>query len=109
MTRFVEVAQVDHIETGAPIVVNVRETSVAVFKVAGRLYALDDCCVRCGSSIAAGRLCGSEVTCSGCDWRYDVTTGRVDGVSALRIDTFAVKTVGESVMLADTVTPPHEA
>jgi len=102
--RFVEVARVDHIATGAPVVVIVRETAVAVFKVAERLFAVDDACVRCGSSIAAGSLCGSEVTCSGCDWRYDVTNGQVNGVPALHIDTFEVRTVGGRVMVADKLT-----
>ena len=67
MTRFVEIAQVSDLAAGAPLVVVVRETAVAVFKVQGRLFAIDDSCVRCGSSIAAGSLSGSQVTCSGCD------------------------------------------
>jgi len=103
MTQFVEVARTDHIAAGAPLVVTVSETAVAVFNVEGRLFAIDNSCVRCGSSLAAGALGGREVTCSGCDWRYDVTNGQVNGVPALRIDTFEVRTVGARVMLANTV------
>jgi 3-phenylpropionate/trans-cinnamate dioxygenase ferredoxin component len=108
ITQFVEIATLDHIAAGAPIVVTVCETAVAVFNVAGGLFAIDDSCVRCGSSLAAGSLSGSDVTCSGCDWRYDVTNGRVNGVPALRIDTFEVRTVGARVMVADRVSSDPE-
>lgn len=103
MTQFVEVATLGHIAAGAPIVVTVGETAVAVFKVGGCLFAIDNTCVRCGSSLAAGLLCGPEISCPGCDWRYDVTNGGVNGVPALRIDTFEVRTFGARVMLADSV------
>ena len=110
MTRFVEVARLQHIAAGAPIVVIVRETAVAVFKVDGRLFAIEDSCVRCGASIAAGSLRGSEVTCSGCDWRYDVVNGRVDGIPALQVETFEVRTQGARVLVADPVKPkPDDA
>lgn len=103
LSHFVEVARLDHVVAGAAVVVTVCQTTVAVFNVGGRLYAVEDACVRCGSSIAAGSLHGSEVTCHGCDWRYDVTTGCVNGVPALRIDTFEVKTVGARIMVANNV------
>jgi nitrite reductase/ring-hydroxylating ferredoxin subunit len=75
-------------------------SAVALFDVNGRLYAVEDACMRCGSSIAAGLLAGAEITCNGCSWRYDVTTGCVKGVPALRVNVFEVKTVGARVMVA---------
>jgi 3-phenylpropionate/trans-cinnamate dioxygenase ferredoxin component len=83
--------------------VSVNGTAIAVFNIDGSLFAVDDSCVRCGSSLAAGLLSGSQITCSKCDWRYDVTNGRVNGIPALRIDTFEVRTVGARVMVADAV------
>ena len=102
-SRFVEVGRLDHIVEGTAIVVAISGTKIAVVNVGGRLYALDDSCVRCGSSLAAGSLRGKEVTCPRCDWRYDVTNGQVNGVPALRTDTFEVKTIGCQVMVADDV------
>ena len=101
MTQFVKVATLDDIVAGAAAVVTVGETTVARFEVNGRLYAVEDGCMRCGSSIAAGLLAGAEITCNGCSWRYDVTTGAVKGVQALRGKTFEVKTVGAHVMVAE--------
>jgi nitrite reductase/ring-hydroxylating ferredoxin subunit len=63
------------------------------------VFAVDDSCVRCGSSLAAGTLRGTIVLCSGCDWLYDITTGCVNGIPALQVDTFEVKIVGPTVML----------
>jgi len=103
MAAFVDIARLDHILAGAAIVVSVNGTAIAVFNIDGSLFAVDDSCVRCGSSLAAGLLSGSHVTCSKCEWRYDVTNGRVNGIPALRIDTFEVRTVGARVMVADTV------
>jgi nitrite reductase/ring-hydroxylating ferredoxin subunit len=100
MAQFVEVARLDRIVAGAAAVVTVCEVAVAVFNVDGFLYAVEDVCMNCGSSIAAGVLLGGDVTCSGCKWRYEVTTGRVKGVPALRINTFEVKTVGARIMVA---------
>jgi nitrite reductase/ring-hydroxylating ferredoxin subunit len=100
MTQFVEVARLDHIIGGAAAVVTVGETAVALFDVDGRLYAVEDACMRCGSSIAAGLLAGAEITCNGCSWRYNVTTGCVKEVPALRVNTFEVRTVGARVMVA---------
>ncbi|HTI48949.1 MAG TPA: Rieske 2Fe-2S domain-containing protein [Casimicrobiaceae bacterium] len=100
MPQFVEVARLDEFVAGAPIVVCVSDTSVAVFSIGGQLFAIEDACVRCGASLSSGSLHDHEVTCARCEWQYDVTNGRVNGVPALRIDTFSVRTTGARVMVA---------
>ena len=101
--RFVDVGRLDHIVDGTAVVVTISGTTIAVVNIGGRLYALDDSCVRCGSSLAAGLLRGTQITCPRCDWRYDVTNGQVNGVPALRTDTFEVRTVGCHIIVADQV------
>jgi len=56
---------------------------------------------RCGASLAAGTLDGCDVECAECGWRYDVVTGCVRGVPTLRLDTFAVQTLGEIISVAN--------
>jgi 3-phenylpropionate/trans-cinnamate dioxygenase ferredoxin subunit len=85
--------------------VTLGDTAVALFNVDGRIFAVEDTCVRCGSSLAPGALQGHDVTCPGCGWRYDVRTGCVIGVPALCIDTFKVEIVDSEVMVATTATP----
>jgi nitrite reductase/ring-hydroxylating ferredoxin subunit len=90
----------DRIAPGTGIVVTIAGDAIALYNVGGRIFALDDHCVRCGSSLASGVLEGALVSCSGCDWQYDVTTGCVCGVPALCIDTFEVKIEGPWVLVA---------
>jgi nitrite reductase/ring-hydroxylating ferredoxin subunit len=101
MTSFVEIEGRASVETGSAIrTVIGDDCAIAVFNADGRLFAVDDLCVRCGSSLALGTLRGTVVCCSGCDWRYDVTTGCVNGVPTLRIDTFEVRTDAGRIMVA---------
>jgi nitrite reductase/ring-hydroxylating ferredoxin subunit len=104
MTDFVEVSCLDRIAPGAATVVAGADGPIALFNVDGRVFAVDDSCVRCGSSLAAGALDGNHVSCPGCDWRYDVATGCVNGIPALQIDTFEVRVVDSRVMVATTHT-----
>jgi nitrite reductase/ring-hydroxylating ferredoxin subunit len=99
MPTFIDIASVDRIAPGTAIVVTVATETIALFNVDGRVYALEDICVRCGSSLAAGALDGMAVTCSGCDWQYDLSTGCVNGIPALQIDTFEVTIVDAHIML----------
>jgi len=100
MPDFAEVARLDQIKSGTATVVSVAASAVALFNVEGRLFAVDDCCVRCGSSLASGTLQGVAVACPGCNWQYDVTNGCVQGIAALCIDTFEVKIEDSRVMVA---------
>lgn len=100
MPDFAEVARLDQTKPGTATLVTVRGDAVALFNVEGRLFAVDDSCVRCGSSLALGTLHGVAVACPGCNWQYDVTNGRVHGVPALCIDTFEVRIEDSQVMVA---------
>ena len=105
MPELIEIASVDGVPAGTAIVVHVAGVPVALFNLDGSMFAVQDTCVRCGSSLAHGTLAGPEVACSGCDWHSDVTTGRVSGVPALRLETFRVTTVGQRVLVRDPVKP----
>ncbi len=103
MTDFVEVSRLERIGPGCGIVVTGEHGAIALFNSDGRIFAVDDACVRCGSSLAAGTLIETQVRCSGCDWRYDIMTGCVNGIPALKIDTFAVRVVDSRVMISTTL------
>lgn len=102
MSDFVDVASIDHVISGTGALVNVSGTAVALFNVNGQIFAIDDRCVRCGSSLAAGKLQSTVISCSGCDWQYDVTTGCLNGLPALRTETFQVKLVNARILIAMT-------
>ena len=98
--RLVTIARLDQLAPGRGVSVAVAGDAIALFRIDGRTFAIDDACARCGSSLAGGTLRGATVVCNGCGWEYDVRTGAVIGVPALRIDTFEVTVVDSVVMLA---------
>jgi nitrite reductase/ring-hydroxylating ferredoxin subunit len=102
----VKIAHLDQIAPGGMTKVATAVATIALFNLGGRIFALDDPCVRCGRSLAEGTLRGNEVSCPGCDWRYDVTNGCVNGIPALRTETFEVTVVDACIMLAG-VPPPE--
>ncbi|HSQ80629.1 MAG TPA: nitrite reductase (NAD(P)H) small subunit [Casimicrobiaceae bacterium] len=104
MGAYVEVAHLDHVQPGTGTLVAVGDRAAALFNVDGHMFAIEDTCVRCGSSLASGAVHDHDVVCSGCHWRYDIRTGCVSGVPALCIDTFEVEVVDSRVMVATTAT-----
>jgi len=95
------VADVADIPLQRGLTVKIDALTLAVFKVGGRIVAVDGACIRCASLLASGTVAGNEVTCAVCGWRYDITTGRMATVPGLRIDTFEVKVIGERVMIGN--------
>ena len=65
---------------------------LTLFRVNGRLVAIDDACIRCSASLAGGRRVGCKVVCPACGWRYDLLSGEVSGVPLLRTCTYEVRT-----------------
>jgi nitrite reductase/ring-hydroxylating ferredoxin subunit len=75
---------------------------VALFAVAGAIFAIDDACIRCCTSLCAGTVQRAIVTCAGCGWRYDIPTGQVKNVPALRAHVYDVSIVEGRVMVSTT-------
>ena len=104
----VRIARLDQLAPGRGVAVAVAGDAIALFRVDGQTFAIDDACARCGSSLANGTLRGMTVACAGCGWEYDLRSGAVSGVPALRIDTFDVIVVDSDVMLAvEPAWPPN--
>lgn len=104
-THFVDVAAENRFAIGMAMRCTVDDIAIAVFNVDGCVYALEDFCLRCGSSLAAGAVSGVVVTCMDCHWRYDAASGCVRGVSSLRVDTFKAEIVDSRIMIASTANP----
>src|SRR4051794_15343161 len=83
MTDYVEIAQRGDIPAEHGLTVMVDHAAVALFAVAGQLFAMDAACLCCGSDVGAGTLNSTHVVCSGCGWQYDLASGCVQGVAGL--------------------------
>ena len=102
MTRpnFVEVGPQGRPDAGAATAVSIGGTAIALFNLDGRIFALSDFCVRCGASLASGVVAGTVVTCRQCSWRYDIVSGRLTELPALRTDRFEVRIEDGHVLVA---------
>lgn len=72
----VKVARAEDVAEGAgrPFLVDGRP--VAVFRVGGRLYALEGTCPHRGGPLGEGTLQGNVLTCPWHGWRFEVDTGK---------------------------------
>ena len=82
MAGFVKVLKTDEIVPGQGKLIEVGGKKVALFKVEGSFYAIDDTCTHRGGPLSEGVLEGKQVTCPFHGARFDVTTGEALGPPA---------------------------
>jgi len=108
MSQRVKVGVPGDFPEGEGRVVRVEGKKVAVFRVSGRLLAIQDTCPHMASSfVESGRLHGKRVTCGWHGWSFDLVTGQGDRSKDLR--TYAVEIEDDSVYLTPPVAPAKEA
>jgi 3-phenylpropionate/trans-cinnamate dioxygenase ferredoxin component len=96
-------ATIDQIPPGTSRVVKVGEHSIALFNVAGTIYALEDACPHAGASLGAGKIEGKTVTCRAHGLKFDVTNGYAGGVPGFGATVYDVQVVGGAIFLAPPV------
>jgi nitrite reductase/ring-hydroxylating ferredoxin subunit len=101
----VDAGPVGRLPDDGPFVVAVGDTTIVLFQVAQGVFAIEDCCLRCGRSLAEGSVAGVHVKCAGCGWDYDLSTGAIRGLPSIFANTFDVKIVDGRVMIAGRLAP----
>jgi nitrite reductase/ring-hydroxylating ferredoxin subunit len=100
MANFVKVANISELAPGSAKVVEVTGKTIALFNVAGTIYATDNTCLHQGGPLGEGELMGEVVICPWHQWEYNVRTGEVVGDSSLKIITYPVQVDGSDVKVA---------
>ena len=98
--RFVPVAAPADLPPGASRAVWVGDVPVALFNVAGTVYAIDNVCPHAGGPLSHGVRsgpCGEFVTCPWHGWRFDVRTGQSPHLPGEQVRTFPVRVVEGAV------------
>jgi len=67
-------------EGGALVVQGHKEEEIALFKVKGEIYALENTCPHMGGPLGEGECAGGVVTCPWHGWAFDVKTGSCQNV-----------------------------
>ena len=96
---WLKVAKVSDIDEGKSQLVSAQGKELALFKVDGKIYALENACSHRGGPLVEGYLEGSEVTCPWHAWAFDVKTGVCSTVPDMKHPTFKVKTEHDEVFV----------
>lgn len=92
MSEWVDVVAETALAEGEHVIVDVDGYDVAVFKIDGQFYAIEDVCTHDGAEIASGELDGDEIVCPRHGARFCVKTGQVKCAPAYEdVATFAVR------------------
>ncbi len=77
MSDWVDVISASGLAEGEHVVVDVDGVEVAVFRIEGECYAIEDVCTHDGAEIASGRVDGCEIICPRHGARFCLKTGKV--------------------------------
>lgn len=100
MTEFVKVADAADFEDGQRIIVEVDDAIVAVFKIDGEFYCIEDVCTHDGGPVAEGALDGFEIECPRHGALFDIRDGRALTMPAVvPVPTYQVKVEGDEIFV----------
>jgi nitrite reductase (NADH) small subunit/3-phenylpropionate/trans-cinnamate dioxygenase ferredoxin subunit len=110
MTRPVPVAKATDLEPGSCLSVEIEGYGLALFNVAGTIYALDNTCPHAGGPLGEGTLRGEIVECPWHGWRFNVRTGEKPENPDFKVACYPVEVRDNEVRvmlpLASDTTPP---
>lgn len=102
MSDWVDVVDANSLAEGKNIVIDVDGTDIAVFKIEGAFYAIEDVCSHDGAEIASGTLEGDEIICPRHGARFCVKTGAVKAPPAYEnIASFPLRIENGKVQVRD--------
>ena len=98
--RFISFARVGEIPEGGVKVGYVDGVAVAVFRVGGEYFALEDVCTHDGGPLAEGVLEDHVIECPRHGARFDIRTGAVLALPATSpVPTYTVRVQGDDIQV----------
>jgi nitrite reductase/ring-hydroxylating ferredoxin subunit len=91
LSNFIRVAKATDFPEGCGRAVNVGHKLVAVFKIDGHFYAVNNICPHMGGSLVSGTINGLEIVCPSHRMCYDLQTGDSTDTFGHKIQTYDVK------------------
>lgn len=88
---WIDGARLSDIQENQSQLVRANGKEIALFKIKGKIYALENACCHRGGPLAEGYLEGHEITCPWHAWTFDVRTGVCSTVPDTKHLTFKVK------------------
>ncbi|MBY0461237.1 MAG: Rieske 2Fe-2S domain-containing protein [Gemmataceae bacterium] len=103
MSQRITIGKAADIPDGGSVVVNVsvggKKKDIAVFKIGGQLFAIDDMCPHAGASLSGGHVEDGCVTCPWHYWRFRLSDGAWADNPRQKIGSYPVHVAGGEVQL----------
>ncbi len=109
MSDYQTVCSVDELHEGIGHVVWVGEKPIALFRVNGEFYAIDDTCPHMGASLANGFVENGTVTCPWHFWRFRLADGKWADNPRMGTGCYPVRVVGNDVQIQIKTSPDRGA
>lgn len=106
VSEFRDIAACEEIPEGKVRMFSVDQRQVAVARVAGKFFAVDDACPHRGGPLSEGDVIGCEIVCPWHFWTFDLSTGRHTGGSKFAVTTHDVRVEKERLLVR--LSPPAE-
>ncbi|XXF75598.1 Rieske 2Fe-2S domain-containing protein [Myxococcaceae bacterium GXIMD 01537] len=103
---FIPVARLTDLDARGRAVVVVGGRRVALVRVEGRMYALNDACPHRGGPLSEGDLDGFLLHCPLHAWPFDVRTGGCPANPRARVRIHDVRVVDDEIQLAASASLP---
>src|SRR4030043_508365 len=101
MAAFIAVAETGEIALGRVKVVEVDGRRIALCNVDGEFFAIDDVCTHDGGSLDQGELYDDVIECPRHGARFDVRTGKVLALPAVKpLNTYPLRVEGTQIQVA---------
>jgi 3-phenylpropionate/trans-cinnamate dioxygenase ferredoxin subunit len=101
MSDFIKVAETSDIPAGRVKVVVAGNKRIALCNVDGQFYAIDDLCTHNGTPLDQGELTGNVIECPRHGARFDVRTGKVLALPAVKpLNTYPLRVEGSEIWVA---------
>lgn len=104
----IKLANVKEIPEGGAIeVFTLDGREIALFKVQGQIYALDNRCPHMGGPLGEGELTGCMITCPWHGWQFDVRNGACENMPGDDATPIEIEVHADEVFLKDTEGQGH--
>ncbi|TDF86735.1 Rieske 2Fe-2S domain-containing protein [Pseudomonas sp. H9] len=83
-----------------------EDKSLALFNVAGQLYAIDDSCPHQGASLCGGKLEGRVIQCCAHGLRFDLASGYLLNSNSVKVASYPVEVLDGQVFIVTAAEEP---
>ena len=87
------------VEEGKSLIVAVNGHEIALFKISGAFYAMENFCPHRGGPLGEGHVDGTEVTCPWHAWTFDVKSGACLTDPSFQQKKFPVKIENDEILV----------